>query len=232
MSKIDNNTVFRVVLIVLAAFVLFALISYYNSKQNQTPEKFFNASAGSGKQQHFTNKSLGKPGTSGYQDYSQQAAQTNPVGPTNAAQTFASPASASASAGVQKPMTPAAIPAGVSPSDIYNEDYRAVDYTSTQLPSDCFPKDRLTSQDLLPKDAANSTWSQVATNGQGDIGTQNFLTAGYHVGISTISGSLRNSNRSIRSEPPNPIIPNLTPFNMTTITPDVLRKNFEIGSEC
>ena len=33
MAKVDNNAIFRIVLIVLAAFVLFALVSYYNSKQ-------------------------------------------------------------------------------------------------------------------------------------------------------------------------------------------------------
>ena len=224
MSKIDNNTVFRVVLIVLAAFVLFALISYYNSKQNQKPERFFNAVADPKKLRFSgrngtidkSNLNIGQKGKSGYQDYPQQAAPTKPVGPTNSAQTFEK----------------TSVPSGVSPADIQNEDYRAVDYTSNQLPSDCFPKDRLTSQDLLPKDAANSTWSQVATNGQGDIGTQNFLTAGYHVGISTISGSLRNANLSIRSEPPNPIIPNLTPFMNSTIVGDTMRKPFEIGSDC
>jgi len=70
------------------------------------------------------------------------------------------------------------------------------------FPRDCFPKDKLTPEDLLPKNAANSQWAQVNPAGQGDVKNQNFLTAGYHVGINTVGTTLRNANMQLRSEPP------------------------------
>ena len=97
-----------------------------------------------------------------------------------------------------------------------------------QLPSECYPKDVLNSADLLPRDA-NSLWAQVAPNGQGALSDQNFLTAGYHIGINTVGQTLRNSNRQIRSEPPNPQN-KVSPWNQTTIEPDINRRAFEIGS--
>lgn len=69
-----------------------------------------------------------------------------------------------------------------------------------QLPSECYPKDVLASADLLPRDA-NSLWAQVNPSGQGSLADQNFLTAGFHIGINTVGQTLRNANRQLRSEP-------------------------------
>ncbi len=93
----------------------------------------------------------------------------------------------------------------------------------------CFVKDRLTSSDLLPKDADNSRWAQINPSGSGMLGDQNFLTAGYHVGINTIGQSLRNANLQLRSEPPNPQVA-VSPWGISTIEPDVRAVAFEIGS--
>jgi hypothetical protein len=93
----------------------------------------------------------------------------------------------------------------------------------------CFVRDRLTSSDLLPKDAANSKWAQINPAGSGILGDQNFLTAGYHVGINTIGQSLRNANLQLRSEPPNPQVA-VSPWGISTIEPDVRAVAFEIGS--
>jgi len=92
----------------------------------------------------------------------------------------------------------------------------------------CFPRDRLTAEDLLPKDAANSRWAQMNPAGQGDVSDQNFLTAGYHIGVNTVGQTMRNANLQLRSEPPNPQMP-VSPWNISTIEPDQLRKHFEIG---
>ena len=92
----------------------------------------------------------------------------------------------------------------------------------------CFPKDKLTAEDLLPKDAANSKWAQVNPAGQGEMKEQNFLTAGYHVGINTVGNTLRNPNLQIRSEPPNPQS-KVSPWNQTTIESDFNRRPLEIG---
>lgn len=99
---------------------------------------------------------------------------------------------------------------------------------STPAPS-CFPRDRLSAEDLLPKDAANSKWAQMNPMGQGDVRDQNFLTAGYHVGVNTQGQSLRNANYQLRSEPANPQMP-VSPWNIATIEPDINRKPLEIGS--
>ena len=59
----------------------------------------------------------------------------------------------------------------------------------------------------------------------------NFLDSTFLSGINTVSGSLRNANLQVRSEPPNPT--NLVcPWNNTTITPDLTRTPFEIGCAC
>jgi hypothetical protein len=97
-------------------------------------------------------------------------------------------------------------------------------------PADCYPRDRLTAADLLPRDAVDSKWAQVNPAGQGDVKDQNFLTAGYHIGINTIGSSLRNANLQLRSEPPNPQNV-VSPFLNTTINPDLNRKAFEIGGD-
>jgi hypothetical protein len=93
----------------------------------------------------------------------------------------------------------------------------------------CFIRDRLTSSDLLPKDSANSKWAAINPAGSGMLGDQNFLTAGYHVGINTIGQSLRNANLQLRSEPPNPQVA-VSPWGISTIEPDIRTVAFEIGS--
>ena len=122
-----------------------------------------------------------------------------------------------------------------------NETFKAVETTAAEnnagnngeagnrLPNECYPKDVLTPDDLLPQDA-NSTWAQTVPNGQGNLGDQNFLNAGFHVGINTVGQSLRNANLQLRSEPPNPQL-KVSPWLQTTIEPDVNRKAFEIGEQ-
>lgn len=109
-----------------------------------------------------------------------------------------------------------------------NANFKPVKQTGEKLPKDCFPKDKLTAEDLLPKDAANSKWAQVNPAGQGDLKDKNFLNAGFHVGINTVGTSLRNANRQIRSEPPNPQV-KVSPWNQTTIEADLNRRPLEIG---
>jgi hypothetical protein len=106
---------------------------------------------------------------------------------------------------------------------------------ATQLPPQAVDegsylnRDRLTSSDLLPKDAGNSKWAEINPAGTGDIRDQNFLTAGYHIGINTIGQTLRNANLQLRSEPPNPQVA-VSPWGISTIEPDVRHVAFEIGS--
>lgn len=119
----------------------------------------------------------------------------------------------------------------VQPSEpLNNEMYKAVAFDTVQkLPTDCVPRDKLTVEDLLPKDAANSKWAQVAPAGQGDVDGQNFLTAGYLVGVNTVGQSMRNANLQLRSDPPIDRV-NVGPWNQTTIEYDNSRRFFEIAS--
>lgn len=120
----------------------------------------------------------------------------------------------------------------ISPSDPFgNEVFNPVtasDGKAASVTPGCFPRDRLTADDLLPKDAANSTWAQVNPAGQGDVSDQNFLNAGYLIGINTIGQSLKNANLQIRSEPANPQMA-VSPWNQSTIEPDTLRRPLEVG---
>ena len=99
--------------------------------------------------------------------------------------------------------------------------------SGNQHPKDCFPKDQLTPGELLPGDP-NSKWSESVPSGQGELGDQNFLTAGYHVGVNTVGQTLRNANRQLRSEPPNPQV-KVSPWLQTTIETDTNRRPLEIG---
>ena len=96
-----------------------------------------------------------------------------------------------------------------------------------EKPGDCFPKDQLTPDELLPGDL-NSKWAQVNPAGQGELGDQNFLNAGFHVGVNTVGQTLRNANLQLRSEPPNPQL-KVSPWLQSTIEPDSNRKPMEIG---
>jgi hypothetical protein len=154
-----DTVLVRIALILVAIFVLFALVSYYNSKKALAHERFTDA---------MTSPASAPPVTAG-------------------------PAAAPA---------PGPQPAGSAA---------------------CHPRDRLTASDLLPKNAANTAWAQVNPAGQGDVKDQNFLTAGFHVGVDTQGQSLRNANLQIRAEPPNPQVV-VSPWNQATITPDTNQK--------
>jgi hypothetical protein len=112
-----------------------------------------------------------------------------------------------------------------------NESYATLDSAplSAQYPADLFPKDSITSPaELLPRDS-NSAWAQSVPSVPGELGDANFLTAGYHMGISTVSQNMKNANRQLRSDPPNPQLV-VSPWMQTSIGPDLTRRPFEINS--
>ena len=115
----------------------------------------------------------------------------------------------------------------------YNSQPQTIGYEQTgtqmnQLPSECYPKDVLSSSELLPRNA-NTTWAQVSPSGQGSLADQNFLTSGFHIGINTVGQTLRNANRQLRSEFSCPQV-KVSPWMQTTIEADVNRRPLEIGS--
>jgi hypothetical protein len=191
----DKHVIFRIVLILIAVFVLYVLVNYYNSKQKIVKaEKFYEDTL----QNALPMQNLQSQQTAPqYKQADQQLASASAVGPAEEDQ---------------------------------SSSYRPVDFESQKVPSDCFPKDRLVADDLLPKDAANSKWSQVNGAGQGDIRDMNFLTAGALVGIDTVGSSLRNASHDLRSTPPNNI--STWPIMNSTIQPDTFRRPLEIASDC
>lgn len=115
------------------------------------------------------------------------------------------------------------------PDGLYTSASVQANAMSSQNVQACFPRDRLTAQDLLPKDAADSKWAQLNPSGSGDIHDQNYLTAGYHIGVNTVGQSMRNANLQLRSEIPNPQGP-VGPWMISTIEPDLRQNTLEIGT--
>lgn len=112
-----------------------------------------------------------------------------------------------------------------------NEVFNPVEGSPAPVAGNCFPRDRLSAEDLLPKDAANSKWSQMNPAGQGDVRDKNFLTAGWHIGVDSVGASKKIANLDIRSAPPNPRVA-VSPWNISTVEwSDANRKPLEIGGD-
>jgi hypothetical protein len=80
----------------------------------------------------------------------------------------------------------------------------------------------MNSKDLFPADSY-SEWCKVVPNNDGDVNCKSLLNAGHHIGVNTTGCSMRNANRGLRSEPPNPQV-QVSPWQQTTICPDPFRK--------
>ncbi len=82
--------------------------------------------------------------------------------------------------------------------------------------------------DLLPLSKEESDWSRANPAGKGSLAMKNMLSSGVHLGVNTQGSSLKNANLQLRSEPPNPILP-VSIWRNSSVTPEVFRKQFEIG---
>jgi hypothetical protein len=126
------------------------------------------------------------------------------------------------------------MPSGSNPeAEPYNpeySDYASIEGNVPEVPSsECYPKDILSPEELLPKDA-QSQFAENTPSSQGALEDQNYLNAGFHIGVNTVGQSLRNANRQIRSEPPNPQV-KVSPWLQSTIEPDINRRSLEINSD-
>ena len=109
-----------------------------------------------------------------------------------------------------------------------NEQYaHASGLGSQKVTKGCDKKEVADPSELLPKDE-NSAWAKLNPAGNGDLKNVNLLKAGYHTGIDTVGNSLRNANLQLRSEPANPQV-NVSPWNNTTISPDLMRTPLQLG---
>ena len=95
------------------------------------------------------------------------------------------------------------------------------------LPPSCSRQSNTNPADLLPNDAS-SEFARLNPRGADDLANVNLLQAGYHAGINTVGGSLRNANLQVRSEPPNPQT-KVSPWMNSTIDPDLMRVPLELG---
>ena len=120
--------------------------------------------------------------------------------------------------------------ANVSPSTPVVETFEnpsPMPFAAAEKPANCYPKNQLAPQELLPSDP-NSKWAQVNPMGAGDIAGKNFLNAGALIGVNTVGQSLRNASWDLRSEPPNPQVA-VSPWMQSTIEPDINRRVMEIA---
>jgi len=113
-----------------------------------------------------------------------------------------------------------------------NETFQAAENLG-RTPSSCFPQQTLQPEDLLPTDESQQVaqFNASRPDSEGILTGINLLDSGYHVGTNTIGQSLRNANRQLRSEPPNPQV-SVSPWQNTTIAPDLPRRPLEVGESC
>ncbi len=92
-------------------------------------------------------------------------------------------------------------------------------------PGSCYPQNALSPSDLLPESesAEIKAFNDKNPEGEGILKGVNYLDAGFHVGVNTVGQSLRNANRNLREEPPNPRVV-VSPWLNSTIDADLSRK--------
>jgi len=100
--------------------------------------------------------------------------------------------------------------------------------SSNVLPESAGAPPLIDPAELLPRDE-NSEWAALNPMGSGDLQNVNLLQSGHHLGINTVSSSLRNASYDIRGDVPNPQAP-VGPWNQTTIQPDINRRPLEVGT--
>lgn len=203
--NMKNNEMMRLVLIVVAACVFIYLIHSYNNSNNLEQENFFVDG----------DNTVESPNNQNGNNTEETESEVLVGGNEEPGDVLPSEQAGENETFRTVPEEPAA------EEESGNE-------TANRLPNECYPKDVLTPQDLLPQDS-NSTWAQTVPSGQGSLGDQNFLNAGFHVGINTVGQSLRNANLQLRSEPANPQL-KVSPWLQSTIEPDVNRRAMEIGA--
>jgi hypothetical protein len=102
-----------------------------------------------------------------------------------------------------------------------------------RTPSTCYPQPALKAEDLLPKEDSEAIkeFNIAKPAGEGILQGVNMLDAGFHVGVNSVGQSLRNANQQLRAEPPNPQV-QVSPWMMSSIGPDLMRRPLEDGEGC
>ena len=206
----SDSFIFRLMLVVVAIVIAFALVAQYNKNRNSekftAPKYSAPAKKAGPKQQQLP------PAQPVRKETFEPEFVAPPPAPSFKKETFSD--------------------GGVSAfENVDTQQYLAVDYNpeANKKPQpDPFPKGRVTTDDLLPKDAANTLWSQVNPAGQGDLQNVSLINAGFNFGVDTQGQTLKNPNLQLRSEFPNPRV-SVGPWMQSTIENDCSRRYFEIG---
>jgi len=100
---------------------------------------------------------------------------------------------------------------------------------ATDVMTDYKDIDSVSAASLIPREVVQTEdYGQFSP--EKILSNQNYLDPRSQIGYpETIGGVLRNANRDFRSEPINPRTP-VSIFNLSTIPPDNMRPQFEIGS--
>ena len=210
---------------------IFAIVAIYLYQNVLTPQReYFNVGANmpmgnSNSAVHNANRAAANANAAAAN--ANIAAKANANSAVNAAQRAArSNAAASAKA------TPQTAP-GVRASEPLGNNEMSLPVQFNRTPSQCYPQNTLTAGDLLPSEESKeiSEFNQNYPIGEGVLKGINFLSSGYHIGVNTVGQSLRNANRQLRSEPPNPQV-SVSPWMNSSIGPDLLRRPLEVGDSC
>jgi hypothetical protein len=102
--------------------------------------------------------------------------------------------------------------------------------SGTQPKLDCFPKDTITPQELMPREDSYNTWQASNPPVNGHLADRNFLESGHHFGIDTVSNTLKNANLQLRSDPMIAQV-QVGPWSQSTFGPDTNRRQLEIGGD-
>jgi len=114
-------------------------------------------------------------------------------------------------------------------SNLYQQQSDYIPPSQTSMTTQCNQPDVLKPEDLIPRPDPHSIWNLSNPPVNGSLSDRNFLESAQHFGIDTISGSKRNANQGLRSDP---YIPHaeVGPWNQATIGPDTNRRQFDIGT--
>ena len=128
----------------------------------------------------------------------------------------------------QMPVTEAPITTAIPSTSVFSHKPSESDSNGLGSAVNFSQSGEITPTDLLPKSGAAAEFDSQFPVGAGDLTAKNFLSAGHHIGINTVSGSQKNANYQLRADPY--IEPrHVTPFNQSTMLPDMSRKDIVIG---
>jgi len=212
----------QTILIVIAVVIIgFLVMNYLNGNDIQAEQDYVNENFSVPSYETFQDEPQLPPVLQ--QAAAQQAAAQQAAAQQVAAQQVAAQQGAAQQGAAQqgaRQVQAAQQATDSNPASVQQQSARA-----NQLPSECYPGNNLKPEELLP---GSSSFASASPDGPGSLTDKNFLNAGFHIGINTVGQSLRNANRQLRSDPPNPQV-KVSPWMQTTIEPDVNRKPMEIG---